>query len=105
MSLEVVPSKVRQVNVAKAITTEVERIVTQKFLHWPGWWQVSVWDRFEESWGAVLSEYKITAFHAKDAMACQGQFARWNSWDEAKVERLIWDLWKVIGRFRAVKIR
>ena len=63
----------------------------------------NVWGRFEESWGTVLREYKITAFHAKDAMACRGQFARENNWDEAKVGRLIWDLWKEISRFRAVK--
>jgi len=63
----------------------------------------SVWDRFEVQWGAILLKYEITGFHTKYAIAYRGQFARENNWDERKIERLIWDLWKVIGRFRAVK--
>ncbi len=63
----------------------------------------SVWDRFEEQWGAVLGEYQISQFHTKDAMACRGQFAQKNNWDRQRTEKLIWELWKVIGAFRAVK--
>lgn len=61
----------------------------------------SVWDRFCQEWTSVLERYQISEFHMADAMSLKRDFSQANGWSQEKVQKLVWDLWAIVGRFRA----
>jgi len=55
----------------------------------------ALWVQFEKEWKAVLSEFKITAFHAQHFAKHKKQFL---GWDEPKRQRLLSALLDIIQR-------
>ena len=61
----------------------------------------SVWEAFEKRWTQVLVKHNVGCFHMTDAMTLRRDFSPTNGWDDDKVDKLIRDLFNVLGEFRA----